>query len=161
MAAPAITASTRFTSRGSTKVYWVGTIANQASPTRTELNNGTDLSPQLMDAKGWAVKSNQIDTPDLANRYTSTIPGIITAEDSTITMYTSKNGIDSRTLMARDTVGFIVWLDGGDVAGYKMDVYPVTVSSVSKTRQADGGSADTLVFSYAITGQPSENISVP
>jgi hypothetical protein len=161
MAAPAITASTRYTARGNTKCYWVATIASKSAPTRSELNAGTDLSPQLMDAEGWSVESEQIETPDLATRYTSTIPGSITAEDSSLTMYASKNGVDARALMPRDAVGYIVWLDGGDVASNKMDVFPVTVSSVSKQRSASGEDADTLVFSYAITSEPAESVSVP
>jgi hypothetical protein len=161
MAAPAITASTRYTARGSTKVYWVATISSKAAPTRGELNAGTDLSTQVMDAEGWSVESEQIETPDLATRYTSTIPGSITAEDSSLTMYASKNGVDARALLPRDAVGFIVWLDGGDVAANKMDVFPVTVSSVSKQRSASGEDADTLVISFAITSEPAENIAVP
>jgi len=161
MAAPAITASTRYSARGNTKIYWVATIASPSAPTRTELNAGTDLSPQIMDAEGWSVKSEQIETPDLANRYTSTIPGSITAEDSSLTMYASKNGVDARALMPRDAVGYIVLLHGGDVASNKMDVYPVTVSSVSKQMSASGKDADTIVVTYAITSAPSENVTVP
>jgi hypothetical protein len=161
MPAPAITASTRYTSRGTTVVYWVVSIAAQASPTRSELNAGTNLAPQIADAKGWSVKTNMIDTPDMSARYTSTIPGVITADDSSLTLYMSKNGVDGRALMPQDAVGFIVWLDGGDVAANKMDVFPVTVASHSKQRQADGGNADTLMISYAITSVPSLNITVP
>jgi hypothetical protein len=161
MAAPAITASTRFTARGTSKVYWVPTIADRAAPTRIELDAGTDLSPQIADASGWSVSSEQIQTPDLATRYTSTIPGSISAEDSSLTMYASRNGVDARSLMPRDAIGHIVLLHGGDVAGNKMDVYPVTVSSVSKQMQVGGGDADTIVVSYAITAEPSENVNVP
>lgn len=161
MPATSIAASVRFTARGLTKCYWVATISNKAAPTRGELNAGTDLSPQLADASGWSVSSEQIPTPDLATRYTATIPGGITAEDSSITLYMSKDGVDGRTLMPRDQVGHIVWLDGGDTATYKADVYPVTVSSVSKQRSVSGEDPDTIVFSYAITAQPSENVTVP
>jgi hypothetical protein len=161
MAATAIAASVRFTARGLTKCYWCSAIANRAAPTRAELNAGTDLSSQLADASGWSVSSEQIATPDLATRYTATIPGGITAEDSSITLYMSKDGVDGRTLMARDAVGYVVWLDGGDTVSYKADVYPVTVSSVSKQRSVQGSEADTIVFSYAITAQPSENVTVP
>lgn len=161
MAAPAITASTRYTARGTSRAYWVPTISNKAAPTRPELNAGTDLSTQLADSSGWSVKSNQIEAPDLSTRYTATIPGVITAEDSSLTLYSSKNGVDARALMPRDAVGFIVWMDGGDIASNKMDVFPVTVSSVSKQRQVDGGKADTLQISYAITSQPAEDVTVP
>lgn len=161
MAAPAITASTRFSARGKTKCYWVANIAVPSAPTRAELDAGTDLSPQLADRSGWSVESDMIETPDLASRYTSTIPGPIKAEDSSLTMYASLNGVDARALMPRDTTGYIVWMDGGDVAANKCDVFPVTVTSVSKQRSVDGEDADTLVFSYAITEEPSEDVAVP
>lgn len=161
MPAPAITASKRYTARGSTKIYWVPSIANRAAPTRVELNAGTDLSPQIADASGWSVSSEQIDTPDLATRYTSTIPGSISAEESSLTLYASKDGVDARSLMPRDAAGHIVVLHGGDVQGNKMDVYPTTVSSVSKQIQVGGGEADTVVISYAITAEPSENLTIP
>jgi hypothetical protein len=161
MAAPAITASIRYSARGATKIYWLPSVASPSAVTRAELNAGTDLSPQVADAGGFNVSSEQIETPDLATRYTSTIPGSIAAEESSLTMYASRNGVDARTLMARDTVGFIGLLHGGDVAGYKCDIYPVTVSSVAKQIQVAGSEADTLVFSYAITAEPAENVSVP
>ncbi len=63
--------------------------------------------------------------------------------------------------MPRDEDGFIVRLDGGDVAGNKCRVFPVTVSSVAVMASLNGGEADTLVFSYAITGEPAENVAVP
>lgn len=161
MAAPAITASTRYTSRGTTKFYWCPTISNKAAPSRAELNGGTDLSGQVADSSGWSVSSAQIETPDLATRYTSTIPGVISAEDSSLTFYMSKNGVDARALMPRDATGYIVVLDGGDIAANKMDVFPVTVSSLSKQRSVQGSDADTLMISYAITSEPAENVAVP
>lgn len=161
MAAPEITASTRYTSRGSTKVYWVATISDYTSPTRNELNAGTDLSPQVADLSGWSVSSDQIDTPDMATRFTAKIAGGISAEDSSLTMYASKNGVDARALMPQDATGHIVWLDGGDTAAYKMDVWKVSVASVSKQRSADGSDADTLVFSFSPTDVPATNVAVP
>lgn len=161
MAAPAITASTRYTSRGTTKIYWVVTIANYLLPTRAELNAGTDLSPQLTDSSGWSVKANQIPTPDLASRFTTSVPGEITAEDSSLTMYASKNGVDARTLMPQDTVGNIVLLYGGDTAGNKMDVWPVTVASVSKQISVDGSKADTLMISYSPSNVPASSVTIP
>jgi hypothetical protein len=161
MAAPAITASTRYTSRGTTKFYWVPTIASQASPSRAELNAGTDLTPQVMDRSGWAVSTADIETPDGASRYTSTIPGNITAEESSLTMYMDKEGVDARALMPRDQAGFIVILDGGDIAANKMDVYPVRVASHSKNREVQGSAADTIVIRYSITSEPSSDVAVP
>lgn len=161
MPAPAITASTRYTSRGFTKIYWVVTISNYLSPSRAELNAGTDLSPQLMDASGWTVSSEQIDAPDMATRFTSRIPGAITAEDSSLTMYASKNGVDARALMPQDAAGFIVILFGGDIASNKMDVWPVSVASVAKQLSVQGDAPDTLVISYSPTNVPAQNVTIP
>lgn len=161
MPAPIITASTRYTSRGFTKIYWVVTVSNYLSPTRSELNAGTDLSPQIMDASGWSVSSDQIDAPDMANRFTSKIPGAISADDSSLTMYASKNGVDARSLMPRDTPGYIVILFGGDTSGNKMDVWPVTVASVAKQISVQGSDPDTLVISYTPTAPPAENVTIP
>lgn len=161
MAAPAIPASVRYTSRGFTKIYWVPAISNISAPTRSELNVGTDLSPQLMDSSGWTVTSEQIDAPDMATRFTSKIPGSITAEDSSLTLYASKNGVDARSLMPQDTAGYIVILFGGDTAGNKMDVWPVTVASVAKTISVQGTDPDTLVISYSPSSVPAQNVTIP
>jgi hypothetical protein len=161
MPAPAITAATRFSSRGFTKIYWLTATANYLSPSRAELNAGTDLSPQIMDGSGWTVSSEQIDAPDMATRFTSKIPGSIAAEDSSLTMYASKNGVDARSLMPQDTAGYIALLYGGDVAGYKMDVWPVTVASVAKAISFQGDAPDTLVITYSPSAVPAQNVAVP
>ncbi len=86
---------------------------------------------------------------------------MIESEDSSLTFYMDREGVDARQLMPRDEEGFIVVLDGGDVAANKADVYPVQVTSVSKQRSFSGGEADTLMISYAITDEPAENVAVP
>lgn len=161
MPAPAITASTRYTSRGTTKIYWVVTISSYLTPSRGELNAGTDLSPQIMDLSGWTVSSNQIDAPDMSTRFTSKIPGTIDAADSSLTMYASKNGVDARALMPQDAVGFIVLLFGGDTTGNKMDVWPVTVASVAKQMAPKGDAPDTLVISFSPTNVPAQSVAIP
>lgn len=161
MAATPIASITKYTSRGSTKYYWLPTVADPSAPTRDELDDGTDLSRQIADASGWSVSSTMIDTPDLESRYTSTIPGVINAEESTLVMYMDREGVDARALMPRDESGYIGIMDGGDIAANKFDLYPVTVTSVSKARSVGGGEADRLTFTYAITSEPTENIAVP
>jgi hypothetical protein len=161
MAAPAISAATRYTSRGTAKWYWVVTISNYLSPTSGELNAGTDLSPEVMDSSGFGLESDQIDTPDVSSRFTKKIPGPINAEDSTLTMYQSVTGTDARQLMPQDTAGFVVIFPGGNVTGRKMHCWPVRVASVKYQYSADGSDADTMVFTYSPTSVPAENVTVP
>ncbi len=161
MAAPAISASTRYINPGTTKIYWVVTIANKAAPTRGELNAGTDLTSQLQSNDGWLVTSDQVEAPDMDTRFTATIPGRTKADDSSLTMYADTTGTDARSLMPRDTNGFVVWMDGGDVTGRKMDVFPVRVSSVGKARSVGGDDPATIQFQFAITSQPAEDVTIP
>ena len=161
MAAPSIAAATRFINVGTTKVYWVPSISNKAAPTRGELNAGTDLSSDNNAADGWKTTSDQVETPDMATRFTAKIPGRISADDSSLTMYMDLGGVDARSLMPVDTNGYIVWLDGGDVTGRKMDVFPVRVASHGKTRSVEGKDAATIEIMYSITSQPAENVTIP
>ncbi len=138
------------------------TIAVKTAPTRAELNAGTNLSPDLYGVSGFTVKSDAVPTPDISTRFVGQIPGRITADDSSITMYMDPTGVDARTLMPRDTAGFVVRLEGGDVAGRKLDVFPVKVQSVSKENlNAEGTTAAGLMFSYSTTSEPAESVTIP
>ncbi|MER7126742.1 hypothetical protein [Micrococcus luteus] len=160
MVATPITPATRFFRPGTTKCYWVPSISNKAAPTRSELNAGSDLSKDVADISGWMVSGAKIDTPDLNSRFVSNIPGLTSAGDSSITFYASDTGSDVRALMPRDASGFIVWMDGGDVAGRKMDVYPARVLSVGKVRSM-GAEAARLTIQYAVTSEPAEDVTIP
>lgn len=160
MAATAITASVRYFDPETTKCYFVPSIASKSAPTRVELDAGTDLSPEIADISGWNVTANKIDTPDLGTRYTGSIPGRTTSDDSSLTCYSDKTGVDVRGVMPPDTDGFIVWLDGGDTSGNKMDVYPIRVMSNGKMRSV-GDEAARIQVQCAITSKPAENVTVP
>lgn len=161
MAATPITQSTRYINPGTSKYYFCATISSKAAPTRIELNAGTDLTREVSAIEGWMTSSEQVNTPDADTRFTSTIPGRITAEGSSITFYADNTGTDVRSLLPRDTAGFIVILDGGDVSGRKMDVFPIRVSSVGKARSVEGSEAATVQIQFSITSEPAENVTVP
>lgn len=160
MAATPIAAATRYINPETTKVLWLPALANKNAPTRAEINAGTDLSGDVADNSGWMVTSNQSDAPDMGSRFTGKVAGRISADDSSLSMYASKNSVDARSLMPRDTAGFVLWLDGGDVPGQKGDAFPVTVSSVSKPRSV-GDEPARITFQYAVTSQPAENFTIP
>jgi len=160
-ATPTVTTQ-KYINPETTKIYWVPSIADILAPTRLELDAGTDLVLENAASEGWNVTSNQVPVPNMGRKFTGSIPGRITAEDSSLDMYASIDGIDARALMSRDEEGNIVWLDGGDVAGRLMDVFPVQVSSVTKSnRSVEGEEAQMLKFSYSITEEPAENVLIP
>jgi hypothetical protein len=159
MVAPNISASDRFIPEGATMFYWVVSMANYLSPSRGELNAGTNLTPEVSSSGNWGIVSNAIDTPDLATTFTSQIPGKITMDGSTLNMYSDVAQADARTLMPRNSVGFVVKFPGGDVTGRKMSVFPVKVGSAAEPTAF--GAPTELNFSYYVTKIPAENITVP
>src|SRR5215216_1591081 len=160
MAAPNITASTRYARFGVTRVVYALTVSNYNSPTRAEINAGTDLSTEVAEISGFQVNAGFIDTPDLATSFTAKIAGRTSADDSSVTMYASVNSVDVRGVLPRGTTGFFMWFDEGDVPGRKFDIYPITVGSVAKERST-GDDPARLVVQVAITRVPAENVTVP
>lgn len=161
MPATPISSSERYINPETTVVLWVPTIADKTAPTRSELNAGTNLVSEVSASEGWQITSEQVPTPDLGTLFTGSIPGRTSVGDSSLTMYADLAGEDARTLMARNTAGYIVWMDGGDVTGRTMDVFPVRVSSVGKVRSVEGSEAATLSIMYSITSVPAEDVAIP
>lgn len=161
MVASNISAATRYINVGTTVVYWVPSIGNKAAPTRSELNAGTNLVNENSAASGWTTKADQVETPNMASRFTGKIPGRISADDSSITMYRDLGGADAHSLMPVDANGFVVWMDGGDVAGRLMDVFPVRVAAHNKPRSTEGKEAATVEIQFSITDQPAEYVTIP
>lgn len=157
----AITASIRYFRPGTTKVYWVTTMATYTTPTRSEINAGKDLSGEISEINGFQVTSASIDTPDLGTRFASKIPGRISADDSSISFYASSTGFtDARSVLPRDTTGFLVIMDAGDVTTTgRMDVYPCTVGSVPKMRSLEDPAQ--VQVQFYITRVPAEDIVIP
>jgi hypothetical protein len=163
MAATPLSTVTRYFPVGLRQYYFVTAIADKTAPTRTELNAGTDLTGEIVSVTGFTTTTNPVEAPDLKTRFTSQVPGMITADASSMNIYLDEDSVDVRTVLPRDTVGFIVQFPEGDdegVSGTKlMDVFPVTVSSTSKvTTTAEAGQ---VMISFVITSEPSENILVP
>src|SRR5436190_22661222 len=90
--------SQRYIPEGISHYYWLPASASQASPTRAELNAGTDLSPEIAATGNWGIISGAIDTPDLATLFTSQIGGKTTVDGPTIDMYADSTSTDVRTL---------------------------------------------------------------
>lgn len=154
-----LTATVRYIPPGTRKIYWVATIANYLSPTRGELNAGVDLSGEVAEVTGFSVTSDTTDTPDLSGRFVPVIAGRIKAADSSLSFYASNTSSDVRTVLPRDTVGYIVMLWEGDVTGQKMDVFPVKVT----VSALDGAMEDPekVNVSFAITRVPANNVTIP
>lgn len=161
MPATSIGSFTRYANLSNIAVVFVPTIASMASPTRTEINAGKDLTSQLMGLSGWSTTQNFIDAPDYLSGFVGQLPGTYSADASSLDIYLDKaHGTnDPRTLLPRGTNAYVLFIDGGDTAGNLMDVFRVTVASLSKNRDIGGAAAVTVNF--AITSPPVEGVTVP
>lgn len=159
MVATPITATQRFIEPGTLRCYFVATIAVKTAPTRIELDAGSDLTAEVETVNGFSTTSNAVDAPDFGSRFTSQVSGKITAAASSLQIYRSTTSADVRSLLPRDTAGFIVLFPEGDTPGKKMDVFPVKVSTASKDHSDSNAATHTIEF--VITSVPAENVTIP
>jgi len=159
MAPPPLTPTVRYVPQSVRKIYFVAAIASQSAPTRAEMNAGVDLTAEIGVMTGFTLASGTKPTADLSSRFTSQIPGEITAANSQIQFYASSTSADVRTVLPRDTTGFIITLWEGDVPTQKMDVWPVKVGTCAlETGIADAAQVD---VDFVITKVPSLNVTIP
>ena len=156
-----LAASTRFANFDHTRVYFLPTIANSnLTPTRPEITAGTNITGEISDISGFTVSGSTIDTPDLLSEFVSKIPGRTSSEDSSLSFYADVEGVDARALFPYRATGYIVFMDGGDVPGNKMDVFPVQVNANSKSRSV-GEEAAKIMVGFAVTREPAFDLTVP
>lgn len=162
MPTPLATAAVRFGDNATTVISWLPSIsAATLTPTRAELTAGINIGVDLVDLDGWSIEAEQIDTQALNDQFQTKIPGSLSAPDSSLTFFTSKTGVDIRATLPRGTSGYVCFLDGGDISGNKMEVYPVTVTSNAVMRSLQSKDASKIKVGFAITRSPGQNLTVP
>ena len=155
-----LTPTQRYIAPGTTKYYWATACADITAPLRAEMEAGIDLSKEVAAAENWTVAANRVPTPDLGDKFTGKIGGRVEPGDASITFHASKTTADVRTVLHRDDTGFIFILHGGDVAGQKMDVYKVDISSVSKPTNVDGSENARIMVAFSLQAV-AEDVTIP
>ncbi|MFM9780473.1 phage tail tube protein [Streptomyces scabiei] len=152
----------KYMRRGTSKFYFVPTIAAESMiPTRTELNAGTEFSEYIAAMDGWTVANQEIDTPDMADTYDSTIPGSDKADSSSFTFYEDEEDADMEQTFAKGTNAYVVILRKGDIPGNNsMDIFPIRVASQSPQYTAENEAAK-FMATCSITSRPLQGASVP
>lgn len=150
MAPSPLSETTRYIAPEVTKTYWLPTIADTASPTRVEIDAGTDLTAEVAAADGWQVGADRVAVPDLGTKFTGRISGRVNPGDAQMTFYASQDTADIRDLLARGDSGYIYIADGGDVAGQKARVFSVDVSAVTPTLDVAGTEASRVMVDFSV-----------
>lgn len=156
----------RYFPAGVSSIRWVPVVANKLAPTATEINGGTDLTPDIADMGGWTSETAYIGTPDLASRFESNVPGRKTTGGPTLTIYEddAAGGSTKRVTLAEGTSGNIVLLPlvaaGVAVtAAKKAEVWPVKVASNNLTPMTENA-AQRFITGYSVQSPPAQNVAV-
>lgn len=162
-AAPDIPRVEEYTGQGLVEyVYFeADTFADYLNPTRAELATGTTITPVLCGKEGWTSEVGQIPTPNARDKDEGSIPGKRTYERSSVDTYVAQEGEDARDLMVEGDAGFMGRYPSGDVAGRRLDLFPVRCASSTLMDDISGESADTNRFTFTITRRPLRNFTVP
>lgn len=162
MPATAIAPTRRYFRPGITKVIWVSGeegLADYTSPTRTEIDDGVDLSAEVFEINGFQVESEAVDTPDFGARFVGNIPGNITVPDSNLVTYADRESADIRSELSRDDEGYLIFMDEGDIEDNLMDIFPARVRSMPKLRPRDDPAR--IQTDFSVDRIPAENVSIP
>jgi len=146
------------------KVKWIPTIAaannsdgSPGNPTRVEITAGVDLTPQLAAATGFEIANSPIDTPDLIDSFTPSIPGEDKPGTPSLTFYEQFGATDAiRTSQAKDTAGFLYVAPHGDVATYPTEIWRVNIASNNRTLTVVENEAAKYVVQYSPTSRPNQ-----
>jgi hypothetical protein len=150
----------QFIRPGTTKIFFVPTIAAPATPTQAELTAGTNLTltsatNKVSGITGFGAKTNFVETPDFSSRQSGKVAGATTSDDSGLTFYEDTSSNPIRTTLAKDTTGYILMASGGaTTVSSKVDVFPIQVAANTKT-YAGANAAAEIQVDLAITSVPS------
>ncbi len=160
MAPTPLNPTSRYIAPEVTKTYWVPTVATLASPTRVELDAGTDLSAEVAAMTGWEISADRVAVPDLGTKFVGRISGRVNPGDAQIVFYASQDTQDVRDLLARGDKGNVFIADGGDVTGQKARLFAVEVSAVTPTTDVAGTEGARIMVDFSITAVD-EEVTIP
>jgi hypothetical protein len=160
MSPPPLFPAVRHISAGMIRTYWVVSIATLTAPTRAELNAGTDATGEIAGFVGWRLRAEARSIQAAGEQFVTTLDGSLEVDDTRLVFYADPAGQDIRTLLARGTIGHVIFLDGGDVAGRPMDVWRVRVAALARLRGI-GDDPDMIDVQFRAYATPAIGVSVP
>lgn len=155
-----IAAYQAFYQPGVTQIYVAASLANYLAPTRPELDAALNVTRQVKAVDNWEYSADTIERPDYATTFTGIIGGRTKVSGApTLGIYAAKSGADARATLLFGWNGFVIFLDGGDVSGYKMDVWPVQV--IARPKKRSDSEPLTMMYTFAVPQPPAEDVAIP
>lgn len=134
---PTIANATAFFQPGVSEVVWMTAVADPASPTATEINNGLKLLNEVYDVAGFSQTTSWIERRRAGSRTRTQLAGASSFEGSSITFTMDKAGSDAAAEFTVSATGFLLFADRGLVAGRKAELFTVEVGAVVTLRNYD------------------------
>lgn len=149
------------------KYYWTPTLASQTAPKVAELTTtGKLLSPAIKrgGVDGFTYSAGTEDAGDIDTRWPVKVGGLYDVPDMAITFLENTTPASAEAtilaLFAVEASGFVVISRNGlAILSTKVEVWPVTVTSVSPANRAVNEAAATKV-SFSFAAPPTVNAVV-
>lgn len=151
--------SKRYSPRGVEKWYWIDAAdVTGATPTRANIDAGTDLTEAIASVSGFTESSNFTETPDLASHRAGKILDGVSLEDGSMSFYGARDGVDASSFFTLGDLGFICHLPYGDTASATYDLFAVEVGSVSASTEITGAKQVMVAFGL---NEKTPNVPLP
>lgn len=149
----------RYFVRGKTQFHALPAVANPAvGPTRAEITAGTRLT-NIASYTGFKLSNSPVTTPDLDSRFDSTVPGVDSADNPSLTFWDDDADTVIRDVLAKDTQFFIYKMPLGDVPGKRCELWDVTSTGVNDGD--DMSAAGQFTVGFSVNDVPNQDAIVP
>lgn len=144
---------------GRTRYLFIPTVTDLAAPTTAEVSAGTDMTKLVSAIAGFNGTGATVDFPNAFSRVVPKIPGLITLNDSTVTLNKDLAGGDASDLFADGSDGsaptsgvFGIADVGLGNAADPFQLFRVTCTSVTPSRDLAAARTDEVMFSISEIG---------
>lgn len=135
-----------------------GPVADVQNPTRAEIDGAENLTGFLVSFDN-SVEGNEVDTPDFATSFESSIPGTYSATVSA-EFYRDDETDTAWDTLPRDTDGAFIIMRFGDVEGEPLECFPTRITTRSPVALANNES-QRFNIEAAVYEPPLEDGTVP
>lgn len=149
----------KFFRPGVSKVMVLPAIAG-TSPTRAEINAGTDISSHVAGLPGFSLNNERKETPHFGQAFVPTIDGPDKAGDPRIQCWDDDTVTTVRTLLAKGTTTFILLMPYGDVPTKRCEKWQIKSTGVNDDEWSTSDPARFTV-SVAILSSPVQSGVIP
>lgn len=150
----------RLINDGEVRIAFVATLVDPATPTPTEANGGTNITPELQ-SLDTPLDGDAVPASDLSSAFRKTVAGQY-GGDVTAEMYRESTTDAAYAAFPRNTTGYLVIrrFGGSDVTFANADdveVWNVRVITRSPATMSADGSVQMFTVNFATLDEPIEN----